>query len=225
MTGTLTVEHLGVRAPNGHSGPNGTHEPLTIFEALQVLERQSGGPNAGGKPGPGRSRGDPARFLTDIIEICSRLPSVIAGLENDRTSISARAALWDLLLKLKESSALAGASVILDQCWRIESTLTGVGTGELTDAVLANIRGVEADLQWLIAQVEPASPPHDEPDHGADKVEVNAESFSRLITEVSELLVRSGGHLQRSRRMGQAIQDIGAAGDRLRRATPAACQE
>ncbi len=229
QTGALTPDHLGLRAPNGNGHSNGKHSPdgqmhsnghqpsrkPTIYEALQVLERQHGGTEPTGRPGPGRSRGDPDRFLTDIMDVSRRLPAIVRALERDRSSVSSRAALWDILLKLKETSALAGASVILDECWHVESTLTGLGSEALTDDVLASLRGLDADLHWLISQVQPESPIIDKTPEATDKLVIESEAFDRLYRNVNELIVRSAGQQHRSKRMSQAVQDISAAGDRL----------
>ena len=229
QTGALTPEHLGLRAPNGRTVSNGTgshngkahhddHQltrPPTIYEALQALERQHGGTDTNARPGPGRSRGDPDRFLSDIVDVSRRLPGIIQTLERDRSSVSSRAALWDILLKLKETSALAGASVILEECWRVESTLTGLGGEALTDDVLASLRGLDADLHWLISQVQPQPPVVERPVEMTDKLVIESEAFDRLYQNVNELIVRSGGQQHRSKRMSQAVQDVNAAGDRL----------
>ncbi len=211
QTGVLSADHLGVRAPDAVL----QKRKPTIYEALQVLEREHGTSNPGERSGPGRSRGDPDRFVADLSDVSQRLPAIIRGLERDRASVSTRAALWDVLLKLKESSALAGASVIVDQCWRIESTLTGLGEEPLTDDVLANLRGLDADLHWLLSQVRPDEPRSEKSSDAADKLQVDQESFDLLIKHVDELMVRTGGHHQRSRRLGQTVQDITVVGDRL----------
>ncbi|MGA7669004.1 MAG: response regulator [Nitrolancea sp.] len=216
QTGTLSADHLGVRAPNGHSVTNGHQSSAlpAIYAALRMLERERGGDVSASRPGPGRSRGDPDRFLADIIDVSQRLPATIRGLERDRSSISNRAGLWDILLKLKESAALAGASVIVDQCWRIESAITSLGEEPLTDEVLAELRGLDADLHWLVSQVRP-EPKAEKTVDTSDKLIVDVESFDRLARHVNELLVRSGGHPQRSRRLAQTVQDITVVGDRL----------
>ncbi len=216
QTGTLSPDHLGVRVPNGRTTTNGHHSPAVpaIYEALRVLERDRGGDVSSARPGPGRSRGDPDRFLADIIDVSQRLPAMIRGLERDRSSISNRAGLWDILLKLKESAALAGASVIVDQCWRIESSVTSLGEEPLSDDVLAELRGLDADLHWLVSQVRPETKQEKSVDT-SDKLIVEVEAFDRLARHVNELLVRSGGYQQRSRRLTQTVQDITVVGDRL----------
>jgi chemotaxis protein histidine kinase CheA/CheY-like chemotaxis protein len=216
QTGPLNLAQPSQPATNGKA-PSRTQtgaRPLTIYEALQVLERDHGGHDAPSRPGPGRSRGDPDRFLADITDVSQRLPVIIKGLERDRSSVSSRAGLWDILLKLKESAALAGASVIVDQCWRVESTLTGLGEEPLTDDVLANLRGLDADLHWLLSQVRP-EPKVEKTLDATDKLVVDIDSFDRLIKHVNELLIRTGGHHHRSRRLGQTVQDITVVGDRL----------
>ena len=213
QTGTLSPEHLGKIVPNGHSDGHHGVAPPNIYEALRVLERERGG-EVSGRPGPGRSRGDPDRFLADIIDVSQRLPAMIRGLERDRSSISSRAGLWDVLLKLKESAALAGASVIVDQCWRLESAITSLGEEPLNDQVLAELRGLDADLHWLVSQVRP-EPRAEKSVDTSDKLIVDVESFDRLIKHVNELLVRSGGNPQRSRRLAQTVQDITVVADRL----------
>ncbi len=216
QTGPLSAEHLGVRVPNAVSTPNGHVVPAvpSIYEALRMLEQDRGGVVSTGRPGPGRSRGDPDRFLADIIDVSQRLPAMIRGLERDRSSVSNRAGLWDVLLKLKESAALAGASVIVDQCWRIESAITSLGEEPLSDDVLAELRGLDADLHWLLSQVRP-EPKHEKSVDTSDKLIVDIEAFDRLARHVNELLVRSGGNQQRSRRLTQTVQDITVVGDRL----------
>ncbi len=216
QTGTLSPDHLGVRVPNGKTTTNGHQSPAVpaIYQALRVLERDRGGDVSSARPGPGRSRGDPDRFLADIIDVSQRLPAMIRALERDRSSISNRAGLWDVLLKLKESAALAGASVIVDQCWRIESAVTSLGEEPLSDEVLAELRGLDADLHWLVLQVRPETR-HEKSVDTSDKLIVDIEAFDRLARHVNELLVRSGGYQQRSRRLTQTVQDITVVGDRL----------
>ena len=216
QTGPLTMDHLGVRVSDREASSS-THEKRrpTIFDALQVLEKEHGGKDAPNRPGPGRSRGDPDRFLVDVTDVSRRFPNIIKSLERDRSSVSTRANLWDILLKMKESAALAGASVIVDQCWHIESILTGLGEEPLTDDVLANLRGLDADLHWLLSQVQSEPPKVDRALDSSDKLQVDIDAFDRLITHVNELLVRSGGYHHRSRRFGQTVQDVTVVADRL----------
>lgn len=216
-TGSLGPEQLGKLLPSGHSSSNGhdAHATPTIYDALQVLEREHDGTKGPGRPGPGRSRGDPERFVADVSDVSERLPGMIRRLECDRASLNARANLWDLLLKLKESAALAGASVIVDQCWRLESAITALGDEPLTDEVLANLRGLDADLHWVLSQIRP-DPKIEKTVEPADKLPVDPDSFDRHLKHVNELLVRSGGYQHRSRRFGLTVQDLTVVSDRLR---------
>jgi chemotaxis protein histidine kinase CheA/CheY-like chemotaxis protein len=212
-TGQLQTGPLVSDGPAGPAFANSSRPP-TIYEALQILERAHGGAVDARPPtGPGRSRGDPARFIRDLSDVSGRLPGIIESLERDRASVSSQAALWDVLLKLKESSALAGASVILDQCWRLESSLNKLNGAPLPDEIAGGLHRLNADLQWLVSQIKPepyrlrrsAEPPEKERDEAVDQA-------TRLV---EELVVRAGGNPQRSRRFGQTVQDISIAADRL----------
>jgi chemosensory pili system protein ChpA (sensor histidine kinase/response regulator) len=211
QTGPLT----GNPAVDPSSSTNSPRTP-TIYEALQILERAHDG-RSDSRPqvGPGRSRGDPDRFIRDLADVTERFPGIVENLERDRASVSSQAALWDVLLKLKESSALAGASVILDQCWRLESSLNKLNGAPFTQDVLGGLHALNADLQWLISQVRPEPYRLRRSLEPAEKARVDAESVDQASRLVSELVMRAGGHPQRSRRFGQTVQDISISGDRL----------
>jgi len=209
QTGMLGTGRIGGPAPDSVT------RPANVYEALQVLERAHGGGEGQVQSGPGRTRGDPDRFVRDVAEISERFPDVIEGLEADRASVSGQAALWDLLIKLKETSALAGASVFLDQCWRLESALNKLNGATLTGDVLAGVHRLSADLHWLVSQLQPES---FRPVIGTElpaKTRVDAGAFEQVTRLSDELVVRAGGGPQRSRRFGQTVQDIAIAGDRL----------
>ena len=206
----------GPLVADGHAGPASTNAPRppTIYEALQILERAHGG-KVDGRPqtGPGRSRGDPGRFIRDLSEVSERLPGIIESLERDRASVSSQAALWDVLLKLKESSALAGASVILDQCWHLESSLNKLNGTPVSDEIAGGLHRLNADLQWLVSQIKP-EPYRLRRSAHSPETERN-EAVAQATRLVEELAVRAGGNPQRSRRAGQTVQDIAIAADRL----------
>jgi chemosensory pili system protein ChpA (sensor histidine kinase/response regulator) len=199
----------------GGPAPDSVSRPANVYEALNVLERAHGGGEGQARSAPGRTRGDPERFVRDVAEISERFPTVIEGIETDRASVSGQAALWNLLIKLKETSALAGASVFLDQCWRLESALNKLNGAPLTDEVIAGVQRLSTDLHWLVSQLQPES---FQPVIGTElpaRTRIDAGAFEQVTRLTDELVVRAGGGPQRSRRFGQTVQDIAIAGDRL----------